>query len=151
MRPGHVLRAVLLAVGAWGAAWLVNRSLQRVEGPSMQPSLWDGDLLVTAPPRWIGGLRRDDVVVAEVPAGRVVKRLAGLPGEPVLAVEGHRHAAGRWYRRQPRPRRPRRPRGPARAPVRSWIRRRRRSRRARGSGPRTWATPTATRATTRCG
>lgn len=82
----------------WAVALVTNRSLQRVEGPSMLPTLWDGDLVVTVPPGLVGGVRRDDVVVATTPSGRVVKRVAGLPGEPVLAGEGHRHAAGRWHR-----------------------------------------------------
>ena len=88
------------AVGllGWAAALAINRSLQRVEGPSMLPTLWDGDLVVTVPPGLAGGVRRDDVVVASTSSGRVVKRVTGLPGEPVLAGEGHRHAAGRWHR-----------------------------------------------------
>lgn len=91
-------RWVVASALAWTTALAVNRSLQRVDGPSMLPALWDGDLLLTVPPRLAGGLRRDDVVVAATPSGRVVKRVAGLPGEPVLAGEGHRHAAGRWHR-----------------------------------------------------
>lgn len=82
----------------WAVTLVANRSLQRVEGPSMLPTLWDGDLVVTVPPALAGGVRRDDVVVATTPSGRVVKRVAGLPGEQVLVGEGHRHAAGRWHR-----------------------------------------------------
>lgn len=88
--------AAATALG-WAAALLLNRSLQRVEGPSMLPTLWDRDLLLAVPPAMAGGLRRDDVVVATTPSGRLVKRVAGLPGEAVLAGEGHRHAAGRWH------------------------------------------------------
>lgn len=92
------VRWAVASVLAWAATLALNRSLQRVDGPSMLPGLWDGDLLLTVPPRLAGGLRRDDVVVASTSAGRLVKRAAGLPGEPVLAGEGHRHAAGRWHR-----------------------------------------------------
>lgn len=91
-------RLGVLGLAAWAVAWLANRSLRRVEGTSMLPTLWPNDLLVTVPPPWAGGLRRDDVVVADTPSGVVTKRLAGLPGEAVLVGEGHRHAAGTWHR-----------------------------------------------------
>lgn len=91
-------RLAVVGVLAWAVTWLVNRSLRRVEGSSMLPTLWPDDLLLTVPPRLAGGLRRDDVVVARTPSGTATKRLAGLPGEAVLADEGHRHAAGTWHR-----------------------------------------------------
>jgi 8-oxo-dGTP pyrophosphatase MutT (NUDIX family) len=94
---GRVGRLALLGAAAWGIALAVNRSLRRVEGPSMLPALWPDDLLVTVPPRLAGGIRPDDVVVADTPAGRVVKRVAGPPGQPVLITADHRHAAGRWH------------------------------------------------------
>lgn len=95
---GVLGRVLLFGAAAWGITLAINRSLRRVEGPSMLPSLWPDDLLVTLPPRLAGGLRPDDVVVADTPAGRVVKRVAGPPGQPVLVTAGHRHAAGRWHR-----------------------------------------------------
>lgn len=91
-------RLGVLGLLAWTVTWLVNRSLRRVEGCSMLPALWPEDLLLTVPPGLAGGLRRDDVVVADTPSGTATKRLAGLPGEAVLADEGHRHAAGTWHR-----------------------------------------------------
>lgn len=91
-------RLAVVVVLAWAVTWLVNRSLRRVEGSSMLPTLWADDLLLTVPPRLAGGLRRDDVVVARTPSGTATKRLAGLPGEAVLTGEGHRHVAGTWHR-----------------------------------------------------
>lgn len=91
-------RLAVIGVLAWAVTWLVNRSLRRVEGSSMLPTLWPDDLLLTVPPRLAGGLRRDDVVVARTPSGSATKRLAGLPGEAVLTGESHRHVAGTWHR-----------------------------------------------------
>jgi nickel-type superoxide dismutase maturation protease len=52
--------AVAVAL-AWGAVWLVNRSLVAVRGPSMLPTLAPGDRLLTVP-----------VLLARPAPGRVV-------------------------------------------------------------------------------
>ncbi|TAH37103.1 MAG: signal peptidase I [Planctomycetota bacterium] len=61
----------------------------RVSGSSMEPALLDGDLLVTEPV-WLRAPRRYDLVVCEEPdtGSRVVKRVAGLPGEGVQIIDG---------------------------------------------------------------
>jgi signal peptidase I len=85
------------AVGfAYAASWLVNRSLRRVEGPSMLPSLWPGDLLVTVPATRVRP-RPGDVVVAEVDGRRVTKRLAAPPGSRVELHDGHLLVDGTWW------------------------------------------------------
>lgn len=89
-------RALAWAVAAWALAWLGNRSLQRVEGPSMLPSLWPGDLLVTVPARLLSP-RPGDVVVADVDGTRTTKRLAAATGAPVELRDGHVLADGGWW------------------------------------------------------
>lgn len=86
----------LLAVLAYAVTWLVNRSLRRVEGPSMLPSLWPDDLLLTVPAAWVTP-RAGDVVVAEVGGRRVTKRLAARPGERAELRDGHLWVGGRWW------------------------------------------------------
>lgn len=83
----------------WLVALAVNRSLQRVRGRSMAPTLQPGTLLLTLPVR---RPRRGEVVVVldpRDPARRQVKRVVGLPGEVVqvragqLLVDGRPHGA----------------------------------------------------------
>ncbi len=69
--------AVTVGVGVYLAALAANRSIVRVEGASMEPALWPGDRLLTAPavPRL---LVPGQVVVVEHPTDPdrlVVKRL----------------------------------------------------------------------------
>ena len=90
------LRAVLGVLAAWAAALLVNRSLRRVEGPSMLPSLWPGDLLLTVPADWVTP-RPGDVVVAQVDGRQVTKRLAARPGTQVELRDGHLLVDGTWW------------------------------------------------------
>ena len=89
-------RTVVGLVLAWVAALLANRSLRRVEGPSMLPSLWPGDLLLTVPAAWVRP-RPGDVVVAEVAGRRVTKRLAAPPGAQVELRDGHLLVDGQWW------------------------------------------------------
>ena len=89
-------RTVVGLVLAWVAAWLTNRSLRRVEGPSMLPSLWPGDLLVTVPAGWVTP-RPGDVVVARVDGRHVTKRLAARPGAQVELRDGHLLVEGTWW------------------------------------------------------
>lgn len=94
--PDRVRRTGLLALLAYVATWLVNRSLRRVEGPSMLPSLWPDDLLLTVPATWVRA-RPGDVVVADVGGHRVTKRLAAPPGSRVELRDGHLFVDGRWW------------------------------------------------------
>ncbi len=71
------------AGGAYLAVLAVNRSVVVVAGPSMRPSLWPGDRLVTLP-AVVGSVRPGRVVVVRDPADpghlvvkRVVRVLAG--------------------------------------------------------------------------
>jgi nickel-type superoxide dismutase maturation protease len=71
-----------LAVGlvVYGTVLAVNRSLVEVQGPSMTPSLREGDRLLTVPARR-GWLAPGQVVVVADPADAshlVVKRLTSL-------------------------------------------------------------------------
>lgn len=87
-------RWVLAGLGAWATALGVNRSLRRVTGRSMLPTLVPGDvvLVVPAPLRRI---RRGDVVVIADPRepGRsTIKRVTGTDAA-TLWVEGDNPAA----------------------------------------------------------
>ncbi len=72
-------RTALAAAGcAWAMTWAVNRSLVAVRGPSMLPTLREGDLLLTVPTHLVEA-RAGRVVVVEdpnEPGHLVVKRLA---------------------------------------------------------------------------
>lgn len=95
----RLFRPRRLAAGAalaYAATWLVNRSLQRVEGPSMLPSLWPGDLLLTVPTRLLRP-RTGDVVVADLLGRRVTKRVAGCVGDRVELRDGHLLVDGDWW------------------------------------------------------
>lgn len=75
-----------LLAGAWLLAWVTNRSLVRVEGPSMLPTLAPGQRVVTVPASVPGLLRRGCVVVAEDPRSAervIVKRVARLDRDGV--------------------------------------------------------------------
>lgn len=87
---------LLAAAAVHTTAWLVNRSLRRVEGPSMLPSLWPDDLLLTVPAAWVRP-RAGDVVIAEVNGRRVTKRLMARPGARVGLRDGHLHVDGQWW------------------------------------------------------
>jgi len=81
-RPRSLL-AVLL--GCAGVTLLLRRSLVEVRGPSMEPTLWPGDRLVTIPAR-PGWLRPGQVVVLEDPedlSHRIIKRLVAVSDEHV--------------------------------------------------------------------
>lgn len=64
-------------------AWLT-----RIRSRSMEPTLHDGELVLTRSLR--GGVRRGDVVVADSRhlRRRIVKRVVGLPGERVVMADG---------------------------------------------------------------
>ena len=86
---------VRLGVMAWSLAWVVNRSLRRVDGPSMRPTLAAGDLVLVVPAGLIG-VRRGSVVVVpdpREPTRRTIKRVAGVAGDR-LEVGGRDLVAG---------------------------------------------------------
>lgn len=89
-------RAAAVAALAWGVAWAANRSLRRVEGASMLPSLWPDDLLLTLPAGVVTP-RVGDVVVATVAGRAVTKRLAGVGPGQVRLLDGHLWADGTWW------------------------------------------------------
>lgn len=87
--------AVTGTVLVYALTWLVNRSLRRVEGASMRPTLAPGDLVVVAPARLVPLVHGAVVVVHDPRDGRsTIKRVAGLAGEPVQ-VGGRELRAGR--------------------------------------------------------
>lgn len=83
-RGRRLVGRAALAIGlGWLTALLVNRSLRRVDGESMLPTLAPGDLLLTIPGR--AGVRVGSIVVASdprEPARRTVKRVAATGGQP---------------------------------------------------------------------
>lgn len=88
-------RRVAGGVVLYALAWATNRSLRRVEGPSMRPTLQPGELVLVLP-TWLVGVRRGSVVVVSDPRDRgrrTIKRVVGLPGERVQAA-GRELAAG---------------------------------------------------------
>lgn len=81
-------RVAIVVLALWAGALVVNRALRRVEGPSMQPTMCDGDLLVTVPRR--GRLDVGEVVVADVPGvGATVKRVAAVDRDGVVLLGDH--------------------------------------------------------------
>ncbi len=89
---GHLAGVALV----WASAIALNRSLRRVDGGSMEPTLQAGDVLLTIPTRHPA---RGHIVVLDQPrngpgtgiepSGRQqVKRVLGLPGEVVRSVQG---------------------------------------------------------------
>ena len=77
----------------------LRNSLYVVRGSSMEPSFFDGDVLLVSGPR--RSLRRGDVVIIRIPddagAGWQVKRIVGLAGDRVafecglLYINGAHH------------------------------------------------------------
>lgn len=95
---GPTTRRVLAALGLWGTAVVVNRSLRRVRGRSMAPTLHPGDLVLTLPVR---RPRRGEVVLVRDPTDPAhvqVKRVVGLAGETVEARAGRLLIDGRHHR-----------------------------------------------------
>ncbi len=92
-------------VATWAGLLALNRSLRRVHGSSMAPTLQPGDVVLVVP---TGRPRRGDVVLLRDPRDRThaqVKRVLALPGETLqvsrgrLLVDGvgqvERYAVGR--------------------------------------------------------
>lgn len=96
----------ILAAGLWALTWSVNRSLVAVRGPSMLPTLREGERLLTVPATG-RRLRAGQVVVVADPlrAGHhVVKRVARVDDAGVLLLGDHPTAStdGRVWGRLPR-------------------------------------------------
>ncbi|MBW3618711.1 MAG: hypothetical protein KY461_00565 [Actinobacteria bacterium] len=90
------VRAVArLGVVAWALTWIVNRSLRRVDGNSMRPTLTAGDLVLVVPAGLVGVRRGSVVVVPDPrdPTRRTIKRVAGVAGDR-LEVAGRSLVAG---------------------------------------------------------
>ncbi len=85
-----LLTIALTAVLALGIRTFVFE-LVRVEGPSMEPTLQSGDmLLVTKFDYILSSPQRGDVVVCRYPNrdGTFIKRIVGLPGDTVMIKSG---------------------------------------------------------------
>ncbi len=71
-----------------------------VKGPSMLPTLHDGDeLFVEKVSRYFGAIDRFDIITIDTKGldhepNRVIKRVVGLPGETVEITEGHVYING---------------------------------------------------------
>lgn len=80
-------RLLVATASLYVGTWTVNRSLRRVEGGSMRPTLEEGDLVLVVPARLVG-VRRGDVVVVpdpREPRRRTIKRVAAVAGGSVVA------------------------------------------------------------------
>lgn len=94
--PHTAARLTRLLAIAYTLTWVVNRSLRRVDGDSMRPTLVPGQLLLVLPPAVVPP-RRGAVVVVPDPRSsrrRTVKRVVGVAGEVVELVAGELHVAG---------------------------------------------------------
>lgn len=81
----------ILAAGLWALTWSVNRSLVAVRGPSMLPTLREGERLLTVPATG-RRLRLGQVVVVADPlrgGHLVVKRVARVDDAGVLVLGDH--------------------------------------------------------------
>lgn len=81
---------VLMAGYAWFGAGI---RFFLVPSRSMEPTLLDGDMIVTVPAR---EYRRGDLVVFRHQGEVLVKRLIGLPGDTVQVVDGALFLNGRY-------------------------------------------------------
>lgn len=102
-------RRGLAGLVLWAGAVAANRSLRRVRGGSMEPTLRPGELVVALPVR---RPRRGEVVLVGDPrdptsGSAQVKRVIGLPGETVevrdgaLLIDGRRHREAHQHGRGP--------------------------------------------------
>ncbi len=90
---------LLLGVAALAALGLLFQPV-RVVGPSMLPSLKEGELRLTRP-LWAAPPERHDLVVFREPDSEqvAVKRIAGLPGERVRLLDGDLFIDGARFQR----------------------------------------------------
>ena len=97
----HALEMTILAALAIAAAGARRLRPFRVAvvGASMEPTLRRGDLLVAVLPA-TRTIRRGDLVVVPHPADRayeMVKRVGGLPGDPIPGASGRRLEPGELW------------------------------------------------------
>lgn len=86
---GRATRTAGVVVAAWAGLLALNRSLRRVRGDSMAPTLRPGDIVLTVPVR---RPRRGQVVIVRHPREpdhAQVKRVLALPGERLQVSRGH--------------------------------------------------------------
>ncbi len=55
-----------------------------VNGPSMEPTLYNNDIVVVNKLSLLGGINRFEIVVIEYDNDTLIKRVVGLPGETVV-------------------------------------------------------------------
>lgn len=65
----------------------------RVDGPSMEPALYNGDILLLK--KFGNKLERFDVVVLKYQNEKLVKRIIGLPGEKVAYIDSKLYINGK--------------------------------------------------------
>lgn len=85
---GPLARAATTLTAAWAGALTLNRSLRRIRGDSMAPTLAAGDVVLTMPVR---RPRRGEIVLLRDPRNQHdvhVKRVLALPGETLRVVRG---------------------------------------------------------------
>lgn len=90
---GPRARWAMGTAAVWAVLLAGNRSLRRVRGPSMVPTLAPGDLVLTVP-RGDRVPRRGQVVLVRARDGVHVKRVVGLPGERVAVQRGRARVDG---------------------------------------------------------
>lgn len=87
----EVLETLLLALIAFAFLRLVVQNY-RVEGPSMEPTLQQGQFLVVNKLAYrLGPLQRGDIIVFHYPSNpkrSLIKRVVGLPGDRLQVVRG---------------------------------------------------------------
>jgi len=87
----EILETLLLALVAFAIIHLVIQNY-RIEGPSMEPNLHQGQFLVVNKLAYrLGGVQRGDIVVfhyPNAPRRDLIKRVIGLPGDRLEIVRG---------------------------------------------------------------
>lgn len=57
----------------------------RVNGPSMDTTLKDGEIMIL---NKLSKIKRGDIVVVDIGSEKVIKRLIGLPGDSIYCLDG---------------------------------------------------------------
>jgi signal peptidase I len=87
----EILETLLLALIAFAIVHLVVQNY-RIEGPSMEPNLHEGQFLVVSKLDYrLGQVQRGDIVVfhyPNAPKRDLIKRVVGLPGDRLEIVRG---------------------------------------------------------------
>ncbi len=74
-------------------------SIQQVVGPSMQPTLQEGNVIVISKLNYkLGNVKRGDIIVFEYNGVKnLVKRVIGLPGEKIEFIDNTLYIDGKAY------------------------------------------------------